>query len=71
MTKKELLEILENCPDDAEIYVETSFGGYDDDENCWGENLRDLFPKVRMVKDYRVATRPCKETAGAVKSVII
>lgn len=71
MTKKELFEILENCPDDAEVYIETFFGEDDSDENCWGTNLRDPFPSVQMVKDFKIATRPCKETNGAKKSIVL
>lgn len=69
MTKKELFEILQNCPDDAEIYIEIEDVVHDD--NTWGSVLREPNPVVRMVKDYRIAERPCHETAGAKKSIII
>ena len=69
MTKKELFEILENCPDDAEIYIEIEDPVQDD--NIWGSVLRDPTPTVRMVKNYQIAERPCQETAGAKKSIIL
>ena len=69
MTKKELFEILANCPDDAEIYVEMD--GTIQDDSTWGAVVRDLAPAVRMVKDYQIAQRPCQETSGAKKSIIL
>ncbi len=69
MTKKELFEILANCPDDAEIYIEMD--GVVQDDNTWGAVLREPMPSVKMVKDYQVAQRPCQETTGAKKSVIL
>lgn len=69
MTKKELFEILQNCPDDAEIYIEMDDVVHDN--NTWGSVLREPAPSVRMVKDYQIATRPCQATAGAKKSIIL
>lgn len=69
MTKKELFEILANCPDDAEIYIEIEDPVQDD--NTWGAVLREPAPMVRMVQDFRIAQRPCQETSGAKKSIIL
>lgn len=68
MTKKELFEILENCPDDAEIYIETD-GAIDG--NMWGSIVRDPIPRIKMVKDYLIAERPCEETSEAKKSIVL
>jgi hypothetical protein len=70
MTKKELFEILANCPDDAEIYIQEELV-LPEEEEIWVYNVREPSPEVRMVKDCKVAARPCKETAGAKKSVIL
>lgn len=69
MTKKDLFEILENCPDDAEVYIEID--GVSHDDNTWGAFLRDPFPSIQMVDDYRIAVRPCKETSKAKKSIVL
>lgn len=69
MTKKELFEILANCPDDAEIYIEMD--GIVQDGSVWDAVVRDPAPAVRMVKDYQIAQRPCQETSGAKKSIIL
>jgi hypothetical protein len=69
MTKKELFEILANCPDDAEIYIEIEDVFHDD--NTWGPAVREPAPMVRMVQDFRIAQRPCQETSGAKKSVVL
>jgi len=42
VTKKELLEILKDLPDDAEInYKEPNFGGRGDDFDKWSITIKD------------------------------
>jgi len=72
LTVKNLKELLANQPDDAEIYIDLQ----DDlvDEGPWRFSVRPLEGmdlKMRSVKDNKVATRPCKETSGAKKAVIL
>jgi hypothetical protein len=71
MTKKELFEILANCPDDAEIWIDMLNDEEFDGGDIWLSRVRKPFPMVRMVKDGKIAQRPCEETSGAVKSITL
>ena len=71
MTKKELLEILENCPDDAEVYIDLLDDDKFENDNKWIATVRDPSPDIRWVKDGKIAQRPDQETSGAKKSIIL
>ncbi len=71
MTKKELLEILENCPDDAEVYIDMLDDEKFENDNKWTATAREPSPQIRWVKDGKIAQRPDQETSGAKKSIIL
>ena len=71
MTKKELIEMLQNCPDDAEVYIDMLNDQDFDGDNIWLSHARKPFPTIKWVKDGKIAQRPCEETSGAVKSIIL
>lgn len=71
MTKKELIEMLQDCPDDAEVYIDMLNDQDFDGNNIWVSHVRKPFPIIKWVKDEKIAQRPCEETSGAVKSIIL
>jgi hypothetical protein len=72
MTKQDLLRILEQYPDDIEIYVYKS-NNLDidfDDESYWMDGIREPFINKKMIKDGKIVERPTIKTSGAKKSLI-
>ena len=71
MTKKELIEMLENCPDDADVYIDMLNDQDFDGDNKWVSHVRKPFPMIRWIKDGKIAQRPCEETTEAKKSIVL
>lgn len=71
MTKKELFEILENCPDDAEVYIDMQDDDKFENDNRWIATVRDPSPDIKWVKDGKITQIPYQETAGGKKSIIL
>lgn len=71
MTKKELIELLKDYPDDMEIYVDNYQPDLNLEDNHWTTEIREPFIHIKMVKDNKIANRPSKKTKDAKKSIII
>ena len=68
MTVKELKEKLSQFPDDMEI---VSVKERVDGINVYGYMVQEPLLVKKYVKNRQTVLRPCKETAGAKKTVII
>ena len=68
MTVKELKEIIKKIPDDLLVYI-----GEDLIETAeWAQQVSKVTHlETAYVKSNRIAKRPCKDTQGAEKSLII
>lgn len=71
MTKKELFEILENCPDDAEIYIDMCDDHNFENDTNWLSNIREPIPDIKYVKDNKIVKRPSRITEGSEKVIIL
>jgi hypothetical protein len=70
MTKKELIELLKDYPDDIEIYVDNIQSDLDLNDEHWTSGVREPFIHIKMVKDNKIAKKPSKITKDAKKSLI-
>tara|TARA_R100000951_G_scaffold111334_1_gene110245 strand:+ start:4998 stop:5234 length:237 start_codon:yes stop_codon:yes gene_type:complete len=78
MTKKELVDFLNQYPDDTEVYIDIFNDDDYDSDNKWLSNVRKPSVnmqrkklKYRRVKGDKIAQRPHPESKGAVKAIVI
>ena len=70
MNAKELKTILKSLPDDTEIYIDSKEPGIDG--NIWAFKVhKAIHSAVKRVKDNKVVQRPCKETSGCKRGLVL
>lgn len=73
MTKKELVEMLSQFPDDMEVYIDKYTDEKYRDSNIWVSDVREpnSIKPIYRVKDMKIAQRAHPDTAGAKKCIIL
>jgi len=70
MNVKELKQILKSLSDDAEIYID-SLEPHIEGNEWWFKVKKIGLGKTYSIRDNKVAQRPCKETAGCERGLVL
>jgi len=73
MTVLELKQLLSNYPDDMEVFVDMITDDQHESDNIWVSMVREpvVNSNLKMIRDMKIAQRPCQQTKDAKKCLIL